>query len=164
MIDIEFQEITENDYDFILKVYNYYIENSTATFHTKKVGVNELKKTLPYRQSLYTTYIILYKNVPCGYCYINYWKPRQAYKISAEISLYIMPKFQGKGIGSETISFLEKGAKQKGIKNLLGVITEENTSSVALFSKLGYHKVSHLKNIGEKFGRLLDVVTYQKEI
>lgn len=164
MANVKFQAITENDYTFILKVYNYFIENSTATFHTGKISVNELKQILPFRDSMYETYIILYNNQACGYCYINNWKPRPAYKISAEISLYIMPEFQGKGIGSKTLKFLEKEAKQKGIMNLLGVITAENSGSVALFSKMRYEKVSHLKNIGEKFGRLLDVVTYQKEI
>jgi len=30
--------------------------------------------------------------------------------------------------------------------------------------KAGFSKCAHLKNIGEKFGKILDVVMYQKEI
>jgi hypothetical protein len=29
---------------------------------------------------------------------------------------------------------------------------------------MNYIKAAHLKNIGEKFGKILDVVVYQKEI
>ena len=75
-----------------------------------------------------------------------------------------MKEYNGKGIGRKTLEFLEEEAIKKGIRNLLGVITVENISSVKLFNKMGYQKVSHLKNIGEKYGRLLDVLTYQKEI
>jgi hypothetical protein len=32
------------------------------------------------------------------------------------------------------------------------------------FKKSGYFRCAHMKNIGEKFGKVLDVVVYQKEI
>ena len=46
----------------------------------------------------------------------------------------------------------------------MGVITAENEASIKLFEKENYFKVGHLKNIGVKFGKELDVVSYQKEI
>jgi phosphinothricin acetyltransferase len=55
-------------------------------------------------------------------------------------------------------------AQTAGIHVLVGTLTAENAASVRLFEKAGYVKCAHLKNIGEKFGRILDVVIYQKEI
>ena len=60
--------------------------------------------------------------------------------------------------------FIEKEAKQRGLKNLLGIITGENQASIDLFSKVGYNNCATFKNVGEKFGRILDVVAYKKEI
>jgi len=34
----------------------------------------------------------------------------------------------------------------------------------SFFKKSGYTRCAHMKNIGEKFGKILDVVIYQKEI
>lgn len=161
---IEFKIAGEADYENILHVYNYYIKNSTATFHLEELKLDEIKASLPTNSDLYKTFIINYNGGFCGYCYINNWKPRQAYNRSVELTLYIKPEFQGKGIGRKTLEFLEEYAKKRRIRNLLGVITLENVASIMLFKKMGYEKVGHLKNIGEKFGRLLDVVTYQKQI
>ena len=78
--------------------------------------------------------------------------------------MYLKQGFTGKGIGKTAITYIEDIAKKTGLKNLVAVITGENTSSIKLFEKAGYFKVGHLINIGEKFGRSLDVISYQKEI
>jgi L-amino acid N-acyltransferase YncA len=59
---------------------------------------------------------------------------------------------------------LEKMAAEAGLRNLLGVISGDNQNSIALFEKAGYTKCAHYKNVGEKFNKLLDVVSFQKEI
>lgn len=161
---LKFKEICESEYKQILDVYNFYIQNSTATFHLHDLTLDEIKANLPKINDIYKVYTIYFKDEFCGYCYLNNWKPRQAYNRSAEITLYLKPEFHGNGIGRKALEFLEEKAVASGLKNLLGVITLENTASIKLFEKMGYEKVGHMKNIGEKFGRLLDVVTYQKEI
>jgi len=161
---IEFKRTTDNDLLKILELYNYYIKNSTATFHLENLTLDKMKDALPLNHSKYKTFTIYFNKEFCGYCYFGNYKPRQAYNRTAELSLYLRPEFQQKGIGTETLMFLEKEAIQAKIKNLIGVITYENSSSVKLFTKMGYEMVGHLKNIGEKFGRILDVVIFQKEI
>ncbi len=161
---IVFRELETSDYEFIAAIYNYYVIHSTATFHLEMQTLEQITTALPKNNSVYKTWIINYHDEPCGYCYINYWKPREAYRRSAEVTLYIKPEFHGKGIGKVTLRFIEKEAQIAGISNLLGVITAENLASICLFKSMGYTEVGLLKNIGEKFGRLLDVATYQKEI
>jgi L-amino acid N-acyltransferase YncA len=41
-------------------------------------------------------------------------------------------------------------------------ISAENTSSIRLSQQMGYEQCAHYKQVGEKFGRLVDVVEYQK--
>lgn len=59
---------------------------------------------------------------------------------------------------------MEEEAKTVGIKVLIGIIAGENKHSINLFSKCEYEKCAHYKQIGEKFGRTLDVVAFQKLI
>jgi L-amino acid N-acyltransferase YncA len=161
---IAFSELETSNYEFIAAIYNYYVMNSTATFHLEPLSVEQITAVLPKNHPLYKTWVINYHGEPCGYCYLNYWKPREAYNRSAEVTLYLKPEFHGKGIGKATLEFLEIQARKAGISNLLGVITAENLPSIGLFKSMGYFDVGLLKNIGEKFGRLLDVATYQKEL
>lgn len=161
---ISFKLTEENDFPKIVELYNYFVLNTTATFHLQPLGHDEMRKALPLNHSIYRTFTIYYDGQFCGYCYLGNYRPRQAYDRTAEITVYLKPDFHHKGIGRKTLTFLEGEAKKANIKNLLGVITFENTASIELFEKMTYSKVAHLKNIGEKFGRILDVTIFQKEI
>jgi len=161
---ITFREMTEYDLQFVKEVYEYYIANSTATFHIGEITIEDIKEFIHINHPKYKSFIVFYNNVPAGYCYFTYYKKRQAYDRTAEITLYLKHEFFGKGIGFATMQFLEGEARKVTLKNLLGVISGDNLGSIRLFEKMGYSKCAHFKNVGEKFNRLLDVVVYQKEI
>jgi L-amino acid N-acyltransferase YncA len=160
----EFKTIKEQDLPYIKEIYDWYIENSTATFHTEPIGINELKEFIYIDHTVYQSFLICIDDVIAGYCFLTYYKKRQAYDRSAEVTLYLKSEFHKKGIGSMALKYLEERAEESGLKNLIGIITGDNHGSIALFEKSGYTRCAHFKNVGEKFNRVLDVVAYQKEI
>lgn len=163
-MNIDFREIREQELSEVKKIYDWYIVNSTATFHTEPVTTAELKEFIYFGHPLYKSYFILADGKIVGYCYLTYYKKRQAYNRTAEITLYLMQEYCNKGIGKTAVQYLEAKARVCGIKNLIGIITGENAQSIALFEKSGFIKCAHFKNVGEKFNKILDVVAYQKEI
>lgn len=163
-MNVSFKPIEKTDLPEVTAIYNYYVENSTATFHLEQVTEQEMEVTLSLNHPIYKSFTILFANEIVGFCYIGQFRKKEAYDISAEITLYIKHDFTGKKIGVQVLYFMEKVAKEVGIKNLIGVITSENSGSIKLFERCGYFKCGHLKNIGIKFGRVLDVISYQKEI
>lgn len=163
-MNIKFEELQEHHLPEIKKIYDWYIKNSTATFHTEPITLNQLKEFIFIDHPLYTSYLITLNNQIAGYCYLTNHKKRQAYDRTAEITIYLKPEVHKKGIGKLALAHLEKKAKENGLKNLIGVITGDNTGSMALFAKSGFSKCAHYKNVGEKFNKVLDVVAFQKEI
>lgn len=161
---ITFQPITQESLTEVTAIYNHYVENSTATFHLEPVTEESMAQSLSIGSESYPSFVILDEGKLSGFCYMSRFRPKQAYDISAEVTLYLHPDFIRKGIGSAVLAFLEKEAKKRNIKNLLGVITAENTASMQLFERCGYEQAARLKNIGIKFGKTLDVVWYQKEL
>ena len=129
--------IAENIND-ALAIYNWYVINSTATFHLKPVEQKELKRMLSVGHTKYQSFIIQYDNDICGFCYISQFRYKEAYDKSAEITLYLKQGVLGKGIGKSTLQFLENIAKENSIENLVAVITEGNDASISLFNKSGY--------------------------
>lgn len=161
---LDFKNIQEKDLPLVKEIYDWYIANSTATFHTQPISLDELKELLYFDHHLYHSFLIYADDELAGYCFTTHFKKRQAYNRTAEVTIYLKDGFGGKGIGKKTLHFIEEKAKNNGIKNLLGIITGDNTGSIALFSKCGYFECANFKNVGEKFGKILDVVGYQKEI
>ena len=163
-MNISFKPIEKIDLPPVTAIYNYYVENSTATFHLAPVSEQEMETTLLLGHRLYKSFVILSEGVIVGFCYLGQFRKKEAYDISSEVTLYIKHDFTGKKIGGTVLAFMEQEAKNLGLKNLVGVITSENTGSLKLFERNGYFKCGHLKNIGIKFGKALDVISYQKEI
>ncbi len=161
-MEIKLKELEEKDLKLVQEIYNYYVVNSTVTFQTEPVSVEKLKTEIPVGHPKYKSFLITFDGQVCGYCYLAQYKNRQAYDRTAEVTIYLKPEFAGKGIGNESLKQIETVAKENQIKVLLAIITEENYASVKLFESAGYEKCAHLKQVGEKYSRLLDVVKYQK--
>lgn len=161
---IAFDKITIEKLHEVKAIYDWYIKNSSATFHTEPITPEQLQEFIFVDHPLYKSYLIYGDDILAGYCFLTYHKKRPAYDRTAEISIYLKPEFSGKGIGKAALRYLEDVAKEVGLKNVVGVITGDNLSSMALFEKAGFVKCAHFKNVGEKFGKVLDVVAYQKEI
>ncbi|SFW17258.1 phosphinothricin acetyltransferase [Sinomicrobium oceani] len=161
---ITFRELQQEDFPEIKKIYDWYIAHSTATFHTEPVTITELKEFIYTGHPLYIAALIYADDEIAGYLYMTPYKKRQAYNRTAEVTLYLKPEMSGKGIGRKAMNYLEERAVVNGLKNLLGIITGDNTASISLFEKCGYTRCACFKNVGEKFGKILDVVAYQKEL
>lgn len=145
-------------------IYNFYVKNTTATFNLHELSINQFEKDFFRGGSLSGTYTITKREKIIGFCCISRFNPKEAYDRSAYVSIYLKEDSTGKGYGARILTFLEKTAYEKGIKSLIALICKENFMSASLFTKKGYRLAGELKEAGEKFGRLLDVIYYQKNI
>lgn len=161
---VSFVKADTENIEELLKIYNHYVEHSTATFHIGKVDREEFQGMILFKDELYCTYVIYDDETITGYCLIMPFSPRQAYRRTAEVSIYIRPEKTGKGYGQAALKFLVEHAGEKGIKSLIAKISADNTISIKLFEKNGFKKVGCLYETGEKFGMLLDVAIYQKQL
>lgn len=143
-------------------IYNYYVRNSTATFNLGELSVDEFENDFFHTENPSGTYTVYDGNDIIGFCCISRFNRKEAYDRSSYVSIYLKPEATGQGFGSRILEFLEKEAIGKGTRSLIALICKENKVSSALFQKHGYRLAGELKEAGEKFGRLLDVVYYQK--
>jgi phosphinothricin acetyltransferase len=162
MNNLIFKEAGEEDVPVIGEIFNYYVLNSTASFYFHTPDDDEIRKMIFFDSERYKTFAILHDDVAIGFCYISPFNKREGYDGAAEITLYLREGSTGVGIGSNALIFLEELSRKNNIRTLVAVICEENKASIKLFEKNGYQKCGHLKQVGKKFGRLLDVVNYQK--
>jgi L-amino acid N-acyltransferase YncA len=164
MNDVVFVEMKEEYIPKILQIYNYYVNQSTATFHMHELSAEEMKEILYYDDPRFSSFVILHHGILCGYVILSRYSMREAYHITAEVTIYLDREYSGRGIGRDALNFIEKTAKERHFQVLIAKICGENTGSIRLFEKAGYVKCGHYTAVGYKFGRLLDAVSYQKNI
>ena len=60
----------------VLDIYNHYVLNSTATFHTETLAAEEMRQLVFFANPRYQTYVMLAGSECCGYAYIGQHKGR----------------------------------------------------------------------------------------
>lgn len=100
-----------------------------------------------------------------GFAYCNWFKPRPAYRFSAEDSIYLAPHAHGKGLGRVLLAELSAQAERAGVRKLIAVIGDSaNTGSIGVHRAVGFMHVGVLASCGWKFGKWLDVVLMEKTL
>jgi phosphinothricin acetyltransferase len=100
-----------------------------------------------------------------GFAYCNWFKPRPAYRFSAEDSIYLHPDARGKGYGHLLLVELMAHAERAGVRKLIAVIGDSNNAgSIGVHRSNGFTHAGTLTNSGWKFDRWLDVVLMERSI
>jgi phosphinothricin acetyltransferase len=99
--------------------------------------------------------------VLAGFATWGPFRPRAAYKYSAEHSVYVDEQFRGEGVGRQLLQALIAEAKKRDLHMLVAGIDATNVASVALHSSLGFRCCGTVREAGFKFGRWLDLEFWQ---
>jgi phosphinothricin acetyltransferase len=103
-------------------------------------------------------------DVILGWGSLSPWNPRSAYRHSVESSVYLRPESCGHGFGREIVADLLSRAEALGYHTILAGISADQVPSIGLHERLGFTQVAHLREVGFKFERWLDVVYYQRTL
>ncbi len=150
----------EGDIDAITAIYAHHVQHGTGTFEIDAPSATEmaarhadvLSKGLPYLVAEADRQVV-------GFAYCNWFKPRPAYRFSAEDSIYLAPQAQGAGLGRALLSELMAQASNVGLRKLIAVIGDSgNAGSIGLHRTVGFTDVGILKSCGWKFDQWLDVM------
>ena len=155
----------DDDLAAITAIYAHHVLHGTGTFETEPPTEADmaarrgdvLSKNLPYLVAEGDDGRVL------GFAYCNWFKPRPAYRYSAEDSIYLADNARGQGLGARLLAALEQAAGAVGVRKLIAVIGDSaNLGSVAVHRSLGFEHVGVLKDCGWKFGQWCDVVLMDK--
>jgi L-amino acid N-acyltransferase YncA len=164
MSEISFKSIEERDLNTVLDIYNHYIRTTTASFRPEPIPVEILSSFIYLDHNRYKAYLIYHLGEIAGFCFLTQYKNLEAYDRTAEMGIYLRPGCTRRGLGKEAARHLEEVAAANGIKTVIASISGDNTASIRLFRKLGYEQCGHFKRVGEKFGRVLDVIFFQRSL
>ena len=113
----------DEDLPAITAIYAHHVLHGTGTFETDPPSAADmaarradvLGRGLPYLVAEERGEIL-------GFAYANWFKPRPAYRFSAEDSIYVADTARGRGVGRLLLDALCEAAEAAGVRKLLAVI------------------------------------------
>ena len=161
---IQIRPSHDADVAALTAIYSHHVLHGTGTFETEPPTIADmaarradvLAKDLPYLVAEREGKLL-------GFAYCNWFKPRPAYRYSAEDSIYMSEAARGKGLGAQLLAALSQAAEAVGVRKLIAVIGDSaNVGSVGVHRKQGFDPVGVIKDCGWKFGEWRDVVLMEK--
>ncbi len=146
----------------ITEIYNQAILKTTATFDTEPKSLEEQKEWFENHSPKYPVLVAEEDGQVIGWASLSKWSDRCAYSDTAEISLYVSEKERGRGIGRELLEAIIKEGEKSGLHSIIARIAEGNDMSIHLHRSVGFEQIGIMKEVGRKFGRLLDIYLMQK--
>jgi L-amino acid N-acyltransferase len=145
----------------ITEIYNEAVLHTTATFDTATKTVEEQRVWWDKHSDKYPVIVAEEDKKVIGWASMTQYSDRCAYAATAEGSIYIKEGHQGKGLGKLLAEANIKGGKAAGLHTVILRIAEGNAASIKLAESLGFKHIGVMKEVGKKFGKLLDVYIMQ---
>ena len=153
-----------SDVEEILKVYAPFITDTCISFEYVVPSVEEFAQRIASVSAEYPYIVLEEDGEIVGYAYSHRYLERVAYSWDVEVTIYLAPKVQGKGLGVILYDALEKMMALQNIKNLYSCITGDNVHSIEMHRSMGYELIGTFPKAGFKHDRWLDVVWMAKAI
>ena len=153
---------TQNDLPQMLEIYAPYVLNTAYSFEYAPPTLEEFSQRFAKYTAQCPWLVWEEAGSVVGYAYGSLPFERAAYAWCAEVSIYIAPQMQGKGIGKKLYAAVEEILWRQGYQIIYALITSENENSLRFHEQVGYSYCAQFPDCGIKFGRRLGVIWMQK--
>lgn len=155
----------EDDLPAILAIHNDAVLTTTAIWNSTAVDLEDRRAWLAARrQAGYPVLVAEQAGEVAGYASFGDWRAWEGYRFTVENSIYIRADRRGRGIGSALLAPLVAAAGRLGKHVMVAGIEASNAASIRLHHRHGFVQVGHFREVGEKFGRWLDLVFLQRTL
>lgn len=155
---MEIRPLVKVDWAAVKNIYGLGIATGIATFETAVPSwENWHQNHLPFGRI-----VAVLESEVVGWAALTAVSNRCIYQGVAEISVYMHPNFQGKGIGKLLLKKLIFESEKEGIWTLHSSIFRENMGSIALHKKVGFRRIGYREKIGKLNGVWKDNVLMER--
>lgn len=151
-----------SDLDEMTAIYNEAILTTTATFDLEPKTREERLEWFESHDERFPILVAEVEGRIAGWASLSRWRPRRAYDRTAETSFYVKADQRGKGIGRQLKQAIIEEARRLGFHTLIAGVAEGSEASLHLNESFGFEVVGTFKEVGNKFGKMLDVTYLQK--
>ncbi|MFT3690668.1 GNAT family N-acetyltransferase [Paenirhodobacter sp.] len=156
------RDATPEDAAAIAAIYNDAVVHSTAIWNDVQVDAANRVAWMQARQEQGLPVLVLEEaGEVTGYASYGPFRAFDGYRETVEHSVYIRTDRRGGGRGRALMEQLLAYARARGLHVMVAAIEAGNAPSIALHRKLGFEDIGVMPQVGQKFGRWLDLALLQ---
>lgn len=154
------------DLEALTAIYNYEVEHGVATLDLTPRTLAERRVWLDaHNVDNHPLLVAEADGVIVGYASLSSYRPKEAYRTTVELSVYIAPDRRGQGVAAALMTELLALARQDpDTRAVVSVITSGNEASRHLHEKFGFTFCGTVPDVAFKFGRSLGIDHYRLSV
>jgi L-amino acid N-acyltransferase len=162
---MQIRDAVEVDLPGLLAIYNDVIATSTAVYSYTPVTLEDRAQWWKARVAQgYPVLVAADDTGVLGFSTFGDFRSWPGYRFTVEHSVHIRANCRGQGIGKELVKALFPRAAALEKHVMIAGVDAANDASIRFHERLGFEKVGHLREVGHKFDRWLDLVFMQRSI
>jgi L-amino acid N-acyltransferase YncA len=163
MSSLQIRPALAADLPFVTDIYADAVRFGTATFELVPPDLSEMTQRFhALIDGGFPYFVAVLEGSVAGYAYAGPYRPRPAYRLTVENSVYLQPAIHRRGIGQQLLQRLIAECEGRGFRQMIAVIGDSaNAGSIGAHKKCGFQMIGTHPNVGLKFGRWLDTVMMQ---
>ncbi len=162
---MEIRDAGEPDLPGLLAIYNDVIATSTAVYSYLPVTLEDRLQWWRTRvASGYPVLVATDQSAILGFATFGDFRAWPGYRFTVEHSVHVRADRRGQGIGKRLVEALFPRAAALGKHVMVAGVDAANAASIRFHERLGFEQVGHLREVGYKFDRWLDLVFLQRWI
>jgi len=159
---MQIRDAVQADIDEITAIYNEILATSTAIYNDRPAALED--RFAWWNARLDQGYPVLVatdnKHI-AGFASFGDFRSWPGYRFTVEGTVHIRSDLRGRGVGSLLLQALILRAKMAGKHVMIAGVDSTNTASLHFLERSGFERAGHLREVGFKFDRYLDLVFLQ---
>lgn len=145
-------------------IYAPYVTETAISFEEAPPSTQGMAERIAATQTRYPYLVAEDETGILGYAYASAYRPRHAYRFTAEVSAYCAPRTQGCGVGCALYEPLLERLTAGGFRTAVAIITLPNDRSVRFHERMGFNHVGTIAKVGHKFEKWHDTGLWQRDL
>jgi len=162
--DVTIRTARAEDAGDIQAIYAPFVQETSVSFETVPPSVETMAARISSSLARHGYFVAQSEAGILGFAYASPYRPRPAYDRTAEVSVYLAPQAQGRGIAQALYRALFAHLAARGFHTAVAIVTLPNPQSAQLHERCGFAHVGSLQDVGRKFGQWHGTAIYQRMI
>lgn len=158
------REAVSADAEALLAIYAPIVQHTAISFELTPPTVAQFAERIRTYGASHGWLTLEQDGQLVGYAYGTPHREREAYRYSAEVSVYVHPDWRGRGVGGALYARLFETLAARGCFHAYAGITVPNEGSMALHARAGFRHIGTFPSVGFKFGEWHDVSWWHRPL
>jgi phosphinothricin acetyltransferase len=160
---VQVRDAREEDLAGVLAIYNDVIATTTAIFRDEPATLEDRREWWQARAAQgFPVLVAIEDDAVVGFASFGDFRAWPGYRYTVEHSVHVRADRRGSGVGQALMHPLIARARTLGKHVMMAGVDADNAGSIRFHERLGFERVGHLREVGFKFGRRLDLVFLQR--